>query len=120
MAELWQWNAPRLSAAFGSGEVSPVEVATSLLRRIAALDTQVNAYCLIDEPATLAQARASEERWKKNAPLSPLDGVPVAVKDVIVTMSGWCYWAVVGVAWLGGMGTMFLVISYALRGRCGF
>ncbi|HEY4274608.1 MAG TPA: amidase [Rhizomicrobium sp.] len=88
MAELWQWNAPRLSAAFGSGEVSPVEVASSLLARIATLDVRVNAYCLIDEPATLAQARASEERWKKKAPLSPLDGVPVAVKDILLTR-GW-------------------------------
>jgi aspartyl-tRNA(Asn)/glutamyl-tRNA(Gln) amidotransferase subunit A len=88
MAELWQWNAPRLSAAFGSGEVSPVEVATSLLGRIAALDAKVNAYCLIDEPITLAQARASEDRWKRNTPLSPLDGVPVAVKDILLTR-GW-------------------------------
>jgi aspartyl-tRNA(Asn)/glutamyl-tRNA(Gln) amidotransferase subunit A len=88
MAELWQWNAPRLSAAFGNGEVSPVEVARSLLARIAVLDAKVNAYCLIDEPTTLAQARASEERWKRKAPLSPLDGVPVAVKDILLTR-GW-------------------------------
>ena len=88
MAELWHWNAPRLAAAFGGGEVSPVEVAKSLLGRIAKLDSKVNAYCLIDEPTTLAQARASEERWKKNAALSPLDGVPVAVKDILLTR-GW-------------------------------
>jgi len=88
MAELWQWNAPRLSAAFGNGEVSPVEVARSLLARIAALDASVNAYCLVDEPTTLAQARASEERWKRKAPLSALDGVPVAVKDILLTR-GW-------------------------------
>src|SRR3569832_292242 len=88
MAELWHWNAPRLTAAFRSGEASPVEVAKSLLARIAALDSMVNAYCLIDEPATLAQARASEERWKKNAALSPLDGVPETVKDILLTR-GW-------------------------------
>jgi aspartyl-tRNA(Asn)/glutamyl-tRNA(Gln) amidotransferase subunit A len=88
MAELWHWNAPRLAAAFASSEVSPVEVAKSLLARIATLDSKVNAYCLIDEPTTLAQARASEERWKKNAALSPLDGVPVAVKDILLTR-GW-------------------------------
>ncbi|MEP6829850.1 MAG: amidase [Rhizomicrobium sp.] len=88
MAELWQWNAPRLSAAFRSGEISPVEVTASLLARIAALDAKVNAFCLIDAPTTLAQARASEERWKKKAPLSPLDGVPVAVKDILLTR-GW-------------------------------
>src|SRR3569832_327690 len=88
MAELWQWNAPRLSAAFASGEASPVEVAKSLLDRIAALDSKVNAYCLIDEPATLAEARTAEVRWTKNAALSPLDGAPVAVKDILLTR-GW-------------------------------
>jgi aspartyl-tRNA(Asn)/glutamyl-tRNA(Gln) amidotransferase subunit A len=88
MSELWQWNAPRLSAAFGSREISPVEVTKALLARIAALDAKVNAFCLIDEPTTLAQARASEERWAKNTPLSPLDGVPVAVKDILLTR-GW-------------------------------
>ena len=88
MVELWQWNAPRLSAAFASREVSPVEVAETLLARIAARDTDINAFCLIDEPTTLAQARAAEARWMQKAPLSPLDGVPVAVKDLFLTR-GW-------------------------------
>jgi aspartyl-tRNA(Asn)/glutamyl-tRNA(Gln) amidotransferase subunit A len=88
MAELWQWSAPRLSAAFKARETSPVEVAQALLARIARLDQKVNAFCLIDEPVTLAQARASEARWLKNAPLSLLDGVPVAVKDLFLTR-GW-------------------------------
>ncbi len=88
MAELWQFNAPQLSASFASRKISPVEVAKSLLARVAALNAKVNAFCLIDEPATLAQAEASQARWKKNAPLSPLDGVPVAVKDLLLTR-GW-------------------------------
>ncbi|MGZ5921430.1 MAG: amidase [Rhizomicrobium sp.] len=88
MTELWHWNAPRLSAAFRSCEISPVEVAKALLERIAELDVKTNAFCLIDETTTLAQARASEERWAKGAPLSPLDGVPVAVKDILLTR-GW-------------------------------
>jgi aspartyl-tRNA(Asn)/glutamyl-tRNA(Gln) amidotransferase subunit A len=88
MTELWHWNAPRLAAGFRSGEVSPVEVAKALLTRIAALDGKVNAFCLIDEPATLQQARASEDRWRNKLPLSPLDGVPVAVKDLFLTR-GW-------------------------------
>ena len=88
MAELWQWNAPRLAKAFAARETSPVEVARALLTRIARLDKKTNAFCLIDESATLEQARAAEARWMKNAPLSPLDGVPVAVKDLFLTR-GW-------------------------------
>jgi len=88
MTELWQWNAPRLSKAFAAHETSPVEVTRALLARIAKLDQKTNAFCLIDEPATLEQARAAEARWMTNAPLSPLDGVPVAIKDLFLTR-GW-------------------------------
>jgi aspartyl-tRNA(Asn)/glutamyl-tRNA(Gln) amidotransferase subunit A len=88
MAELWQWNAPRLAKAFAAREASPVEVARALLARIAKLDKKTNAFCWIDEPTTLAEAVAAEGRWMRHAPLSPLDGVPVAVKDLFLTR-GW-------------------------------
>lgn len=88
MTELWQWNAPRLSKAFAAREASPVEVARALLARIARLDKRTNAFCLVDEEATIDQARSAEARWMNKAPLSPLDGVPVAVKDVLLTR-GW-------------------------------
>jgi Asp-tRNA(Asn)/Glu-tRNA(Gln) amidotransferase A subunit family amidase len=40
----------------------------------------------------LKQARASDERWKLGAPLSVLDGVPIAVKDMVhVTNHKLCY-----------------------------
>ena len=88
MSQPWHWNAPRLSAGFSRREISPVEIAQALLARVTALDSRVNSFCLIDEGTTLAQAQASEERWLKNKPLSPLDGVPVAVKDLLLTR-GW-------------------------------
>src|ERR1700734_1312679 len=88
MTELWQWNAPRLSKAYAAHETSPVEVARALLARIATLGKKTNAFCLIDESTTLEQARAAEARWTENAPLSPLDGVPVAIKDLFLTR-GW-------------------------------
>lgn len=88
MTELWQWNAPRLAKAFAARETSPVEVARALLARIATLDKKTNAFCLVDEATTLEHARAAEARWMKNAPLSSLDGVPVAVKDLFLTR-GW-------------------------------
>jgi len=56
--------------------------------RIEALDAQVNAFCLVDADAAMAQAEASEARWAEGEPLSPLDGVPVAVKDLLLT-KGW-------------------------------
>jgi len=80
-----QMTAAELSVAFKKKKLSPVEVSDALLRRIEKLDPQINSFCLVDHDTTMTQARASEARWKKGKPLSPLDGVPVAVKDILLT-----------------------------------
>lgn len=81
-------TAAELGDAFRSREASPVEVAEAVLARIDAVDGSLNAFCLVDPAETLRQARASELRFGDGVPLSPLDGVPVAVKDVFLT-NGW-------------------------------
>jgi len=81
-------TATELSTAYAGGKLSPVEATEALLRRIESLDPKLNSFCLVDRAAALADARASETRWRKGAPASPLDGVPVAVKDILVT-KGW-------------------------------
>lgn len=83
-----EMTASELSAVFASRDLSPVEVAESSFGRIEALDAHVNAFCHIDTGASMAMAEASEARWLAGEPLSPLDGVPVAVKDLLVT-KGW-------------------------------
>lgn len=88
MAELHGLNAGELSAGFAAGTFSPLDAAAALLARIEKLDGAINAFCFLDAPATLQQARASETRWQKGAPLSVLDGVPVAIKDLLLT-KGW-------------------------------
>ena len=88
MSEPHEMTAAELSATYASKEMSPVEVTESLLGRIEGLDAEINAFCLIDAPTTLQQAEASEDRWMAGEPLSPLDGVPVAVKDLLLT-KGW-------------------------------
>ena len=88
MAEIGHLNAAELSAGYAGKSLSPVEVARALLERIEQLDQGVNSFCLIDAETTLAQAKASEARWMKGAALSVLDGVPVAIKDLLWTR-GW-------------------------------
>jgi aspartyl-tRNA(Asn)/glutamyl-tRNA(Gln) amidotransferase subunit A len=83
-----EMTASELSALFASRDLSPVEVAESSFGRIEALDAQINSFCHLDQGASLAMAEASEARWLAGEPLSPLDGVPVAVKDLLVT-KGW-------------------------------
>lgn len=64
---------------------SPVEVTRVVLDRIALLNPSLNCFCHLDERTTLDMARASESRWMKNEPKGLVDGVPVSIKDTILT-----------------------------------
>jgi aspartyl-tRNA(Asn)/glutamyl-tRNA(Gln) amidotransferase subunit A len=81
-------SAVELGTHYRERRLSPVEVVAATLARIEQLDPIVNAFCLVDGERASAEAQASEERWRRGAPLGPLDGVPVAVKDVFLTR-GW-------------------------------
>lgn len=84
---LWR-TASELSRAYARAELSPVEVVNATLDRAEKLQPHLNAFVLIDRPGALAAAKASEARWKKGEPLSPLDGVPTSIKDT-TTVKGW-------------------------------
>jgi aspartyl-tRNA(Asn)/glutamyl-tRNA(Gln) amidotransferase subunit A len=74
-----------LTAAFAKGEASPVAVTEAYLARIAALDARVGAYLTVTGDEALAAARAAEARYRAGTPLGPLDGAPLALKDVFCT-----------------------------------
>jgi len=86
--ELCFLPAMELVARYRARELSPVEVARTVLARIGALNPKLNAYCLVDEEGALAAAHAAEARWMKGAPAGPLDGVPVSIKDLVLA-KGW-------------------------------
>lgn len=71
----------QLVQAYRQHKLSPVEVVQAMLDRIAALNPQLAAYYEIDRDNALAAARVAEARWQRGAPLGPLDGVPVSIKD---------------------------------------
>lgn len=82
---------PRVAAlgrAFAAGALSPVEVTRAALDRAEAIDPALNAFVSIDRAGALAAAQASEARWRAGAPLSPIDGIPTTLKD-IVWVEGW-------------------------------
>ncbi|MBO0802183.1 MAG: Asp-tRNA(Asn)/Glu-tRNA(Gln) amidotransferase subunit GatA [Nocardiopsaceae bacterium] len=85
MNELTTKTAAELAAAVAGGEVSAAEVTAAHLARIEAVEGQVNAFLHV---AADAAARASEidARRAAGAPLGPLGGVPVAVKDLFATV----------------------------------
>ena len=71
-----------LSRALGRGEARPSELLDECLARIAKLDAKVHAFLRLTEPQARAAARAADDRLARKAPLSPLDGVPVGLKDL--------------------------------------
>jgi len=83
-----EMTASELSALFAARDLSPVEVTEACLTRIEGLDAELNAFCHLDGDASRKMAEDSEARWLAGAPLSPLDGVPVAIKDLLLT-KGW-------------------------------
>jgi len=86
--DLCSLTAIQLLALYRAKELSPVESARAVLERVGQLNPVLNAFCLVDAKSALASARESEARWIRGAPLGPLDGVPVSVKDLILTR-GW-------------------------------
>ena len=75
-------SAADLQAAYAARQLSPVEVARSLLDRIGALDGRFNAMVILTPEIALAQARASEAAYAGGGPVRPLEGVPVTMKDM--------------------------------------
>ena len=85
MAAMHDLDAVQVAAQYSTGALSPVDVAQACLARIAACETKLNAMYRVDREGSIAAARASEARWRAKQPLSPLDGVPVTIKENIHT-----------------------------------
>ncbi len=82
-------SAADIAAHLADGTVSSVDVARAHLDRIAAVDgtadAGVHAFLHVDEAGALDQARRADEARAAGEELHALAGVPIAVKDVMVT-----------------------------------
>lgn len=87
-SDLTALSAHAMLRLFRTRALSPVEVARAVLARIDALNPRLNAFCHLAPEETLAAARASEARWLAGTPCGALDGVPVSIKDLLLTR-GW-------------------------------
>jgi aspartyl-tRNA(Asn)/glutamyl-tRNA(Gln) amidotransferase subunit A len=74
-----------LAARFRSGATTPTEVALAYLSRIEAVDGRVKAFLTVTRETALGQAAEADRRFRAGAARGPLDGVPVALKDVLCT-----------------------------------
>jgi len=87
MSELCSLTAVQLLEGYRTRAFSPVEVAAAVLKRIEERNPQLNAFNLVSKEI-LENARQSEARWLSGMPRGLLDGVPVSIKDIILT-KGW-------------------------------
>ena len=85
MSELIQLTAAELAAKLASGEVSSEEATRAHLARIQAVDGELHAFLATNPEASLDAARAIDARRAAGEQLGELAGVPLAIKDVLVT-----------------------------------
>jgi aspartyl-tRNA(Asn)/glutamyl-tRNA(Gln) amidotransferase subunit A len=78
-----QQTAAQMADALAKGETTSVELTQAHLDRIAAVDGQVKAFLHVDSEGALAQAKDVDARRKSGEKLSPIAGVPLALKDVL-------------------------------------
>src|SRR5918999_2291789 len=68
-----------------AGKLSPKTYLEETLTRITQLDGQIGAFVVINRDGARRAADDSAKRWLAGKPLSPIDGMPVAIKDIIET-----------------------------------
>ena len=76
-----------LSAAYDSGELSPMEATHQMLDRIEQLERRLAAYVTVAPEQAMQQARKAEDELAKGNRRSPLHGIPIALKDLCNTAS---------------------------------
>lgn len=81
-------SAVELAGQYERGQLTPLEVTRAALERAHQVHERFNAFAHFDDENSLAAAEASTRRWQAKQPLSPLDGVPATIKD-IVWVRGW-------------------------------
>lgn len=87
-------------AAYREGRTTPSEVVERTLEAVrqsqASQSPSLGAFVALDEARVRAEAEAATARYRDGAPLGPLDGVPIAIKDEF-DLAG--YRTTVGAAW---------------------
>jgi aspartyl-tRNA(Asn)/glutamyl-tRNA(Gln) amidotransferase subunit A len=76
-------SAAEMAAKLVAGETTSVELTQAHLDRIAAVDSDVHAFLFVNTEGALSQAAAVDAKRAAGEKLSPLAGVPLALKDVM-------------------------------------
>jgi len=79
------WSVADTARRIAAGETTALAVTEATLARIAIVDGTLGAYLALDGDGARAQAAEIDRLRASNAALPPLAGVPIALKDVLVT-----------------------------------
>lgn len=85
MTDLTTTDAAELGRMVSAGEVTATELTRAYLDRIAADDEALGAYLHVDPDAALGRAGKVDAARADGSALGPLAGIPLALKDVVVT-----------------------------------
>ena len=76
-------SAAQMAAKLATGETTSVALTQAHLDRINSVDSGVHAFLYVDTDGALAQAAAVDAKREQGQELSPLAGIPLALKDVM-------------------------------------
>ncbi len=82
--ELWSKSGAEQARLIRQKKVSARDVVASVLKRIETVNPKLNAYCVLSDRA-LADAAAADQRQQQGGEVGPLHGVPVSIKDLVLT-----------------------------------
>lgn len=85
MTELYELSIHEAGELLRQRKISAVELTRAHLERIRAVDDKVHAFTLVTDELALQQAQEADHLFKSGATVSPLTGIPLAIKDVICT-----------------------------------
>jgi aspartyl-tRNA(Asn)/glutamyl-tRNA(Gln) amidotransferase subunit A len=77
--------ATELAEGYRNGLFSVSEVVEDVLSTIESADVGLNAYCVVDPDHARTSAAEADARFAAGAPMGLLDGVPVSIKDILLT-----------------------------------
>jgi aspartyl-tRNA(Asn)/glutamyl-tRNA(Gln) amidotransferase subunit A len=85
MAELYELTIAEAGDLLRQKKISSVELTRAHLERIRALDDKVKAFTLVTDDLAMKQAQEADLHFQHGDAVSPLTGIPIAIKDVICT-----------------------------------
>ena len=83
--ELYKLSALDLLSMYQSRETNPLEVSLEIIKQLENKNSQFNAFVCFDKEKILQQAKLSSDRWSSGKVKGILDGVPISIKDLLVT-----------------------------------